>query len=923
MANSYTPIPGPSGLPFLGNILDVDGNSPAKSLEHLADLYAHHGEHNWEVAHRVLMPAFGPLTIRDMFDDMYDIAAQLVMKWAREGPNVSIEAADDFTRLTLDTLAFLPTQANLQYTTDIEVMQQVAKDLVRERRANPSEQRDILNDMLNGRDPKTGEGMSDASIVNNMITFLIAVVIGNGKYKLAKGDSIVILLAKAMKDPAVWGSDAEEFKPERMLDEEFAKLPKNSWKPFGNGVRGCIGRPFAWQEMLIVTAVLMQNFNFSMVNPGYDMQIKQTLTIKPKDFFIRASLREGLTATKLGKVLNSDDASNEAEASMLEDNRIAQTVTGKPMNLYYGSNTGTCEALARRLASDAVQYGYSAEVKELDIAMQNLPRERPVVIITASYEGKPPDNASHFYQWLSALQGSVLDGVSFSVFGCGHRDWQSTFQKIPITVDERLEEHGGVRLCKRGCADAATSDMYSDFDSWSESALWPAIFKEFGRTGLNKSEQSNLDVKVITGARASILGQNMEEGVVLESRRLTHPDVPLKHHIKFQLPEDMTYTCGDYLAVLPTNPPDVVSKALRRFNLPSDAILEVQNPHGLTPPIPLGVPVSVSDILSSYVELSQPACKRDINILARSPSCNDDTRRHLEQFANHGDMQAKRLSPLEILIKYPSIDLSIGEYIAMLPPMRPRQYSISSSPLLNPSECTISFSVISTPLEIDEGLPSQGKYLGVASNYLSNLRTGDNVHIAVKRSQSRFKPPSDIDVPVIMACAGSGIAPFRGFIMDRAEKIKACHIPDNATSEVCPAKAILYVGCRTQGYDDVYNDELAEWQELGAVETRWAYSRPATCSAKGEYVQDRILEDQEELVELFEKGAMLFICGSAAFGGAVRDTIKKVYSNERQSRIKKDIRKDTADEMDDEDAIADEWLNGLHAKERFATDVFT
>jgi cytochrome P450/NADPH-cytochrome P450 reductase len=134
---------------------------------------------------------------------------------------VSIEAADDFTRLTLDTLALcamgarfnsyyrekmhpfvyamtgfllgsgmrsvrprllnsLPTQVNCQYATDIELMQQVAKDLVRERRANPSDKRDILNAMLNGRDPKTEEGMSDASIVNNMITFLIA-----GKYSLA------------------------------------------------------------------------------------------------------------------------------------------------------------------------------------------------------------------------------------------------------------------------------------------------------------------------------------------------------------------------------------------------------------------------------------------------------------------------------------------------------------------------------------------------------------------------------------------------------------------------------------------------------------------------------------------------------------------------------------------------------------------
>jgi cytochrome P450/NADPH-cytochrome P450 reductase len=77
------------------------------------------------------------------------------------------------------------------------------------------------------------------------------------------------------------------------------------------------------------------------------------------------------------------------------------------------------------------------------------------------------------------------------------------------------------------------------------------------------------------------------------------------------------------------------------------------------------------------------------------------------------------------------------------------------------------------------------------------------------------------------------------------------------------------------------------------------------------------------LVELFEKGAVLFVCGSVAVGGAVRDAIKRVYSNERRSRIEKGIWKGVADEREDTDAVADEWLNGLQAKERFATDVFT
>jgi cytochrome P450 / NADPH-cytochrome P450 reductase len=66
---------------------------------------AYYGEHNWGVAHRVLMPAFGPISIRSMFDEMHDIASQLVIKWARFGSTERINVTSDFTRLTLDSIA--------------------------------------------------------------------------------------------------------------------------------------------------------------------------------------------------------------------------------------------------------------------------------------------------------------------------------------------------------------------------------------------------------------------------------------------------------------------------------------------------------------------------------------------------------------------------------------------------------------------------------------------------------------------------------------------------------------------------------------------------------------------------------------------------------------------------------------------------
>ncbi|GAD98773.1 fatty acid hydroxylase, putative [Paecilomyces variotii No. 5] len=1129
--SQYSPIPGPIGMPLLGNIYEIDTESPLNSLERLADTYdklteyqgpiyrlsvlgsprvfvSSHAlvdevcdeerftkavsivlkeirncvrdglftanypeEENWEIAHRVLVPAFGPLSIRGMFDEMYDIASQLVMKWARQGPKTPIIVTDDFTRLTLDTIALcamgtrfnsyyheemhpfvdamltlltgsgkrvrrpallnnLPTSENTQYWNDIEFLKKVAQELVDERRNNPEDKKDLLNAMILGKDPKTGKGLTDDSIINNMITFLIAghettsgllsflfyyllktpyaykkaqqevdEVIGRrkitiddlpklhyiravlretlrmrptapafalrphptknredpvtlgGKYTVRKDESILVLLGKLHRDPEVYGPDADEFKPERMLDENFDKLPKNAWKPFGNGLRGCIGRPFAWQEALIVVAVLLQCFNFQMDDPSYTLEIKQTLTIKPKDFKMRATLREGLTPTNIEAALSSTGAAPAEVSGPASRNRKADTHVngpapgqGKPMHIFFGSNTGTCEAFAKRLADDAISYGYDAQINPLDSAMQNVPKKDPVVFITSSYEGQPPDNAAHFFEWLNGLDGKQLENVNYAVFGCGHHDWQATFHRVPKTVDSLVEKNGGHRLCEIGLADAAVSDMFSDFDTWEESAFWPSITSEFGQSKSKDAAKSKsaLQVEVSSGERTSILGLRLQEGLVLENQLLTQPGFPAKRTIKFKLPSDMTYQCGDYLAVLPVNPSHVVRRAIRRFNIPWDAVLRIQKPPGMTSSpasVPLDSPISAFELLSTYVELSQPATKRDVNLLAEAAAANADTQAEMSYLASSparfsAEIVAKRVSVLDLLCRYPTIDLSLGDYLAMLPPMRVRQYSISSSPLVNASECTITFSVLNSPSLASDKTATEKeeeeRYVGVASTYLSELSSGEQVHITVRPSNSGFKPPSDLKTPIILACAGSGLAPFRGFIMDRAEKIRARRTNSEGGEPVeteKPADAILYVGCRTKGKDDIHAEELAEWEKLGAVRVRWAYSRPDDGS-KGQHVQDLMRADRKELVQLFENGARIYVCGSTGVGNSVRDVCREIYLEERRERIRKvketgETGPDMPDENEDEETAAEKFFAKLRAKERYATDVFT
>ncbi|KAM5348455.1 hypothetical protein ACJ41O_008279 [Fusarium nematophilum] len=1063
------PIPEPPSYPLIGNLPEFTGN-PLADLTRLADTYgpifrlhlggknptfvssnalvneicdekrfqktlksalgqvregvqdalftAYNDEPNWGKAHRVLVPAFGPLSIRGMFDEMYDIATQLCMKFARHGPQTPIPASDDFTRLALDTIAlcsmdfrfnsyyreelhpfiqamgdflteagnrqrrpafapnFLYRAANEKFFADIETMKQVANEVVQARKENPSDRKDLLAAMLEGVDPQTGEKLSDENVVCQLITFLIAGhettsgtlsfafynllkhpeayekvqqevdrVIGRrpitvddltklpyisavlretlrlsspipafglearedtilgGKYLIKKGEVVSAMLSKAHLDPVVYGDDAGDFRPERMLDDNFAKLNEefpNCWKPFGNGKRACIGRPFAWQEALLAMAMLFQNFNFTMEDPNYQLEIKQTLTIKPDHFNMRATLRHNMTPTELehslsGKAMESHQASH-AKSSSAAD---AQSGNGKPIAIYYGSNSGTCEALAQRLASDAPGHGFRAtDIGPLDQAKQNLPEDRPVVVITASYEGQPPSNAAHFVKWMEGLSGTELEKVSYAVFACGHHDWVDTFHRIPKLVDSTLEKRGGARLAPMGSADAATSDMFSDFEAWEDDVLWPALKEKYGTSDVSNAAGSQGGLLVeVSNPRKATLRQDVEEALVVSTKTLTKSGPP-KKHIEIQLPTGMTYKAGDYLAILPLNPKTTVARVFRRFQLAWDSFLKIQSGGPTT--LPTNTTISAFDVFSAYTELSQPATKR--NILSMAEATEDKlTIQELEDLAGDAyqeQISAKKVSVLDLLEKYPSVALPLSSYLAMLPPMRVRQYSISSSPLANPSRLTLTYSLLDEP-----SLSGQGRHVGVATNFLSGLSSGEKLHVSVRPSTAAFHLPSDAEnTPIICIAAGSGLAPFRGFIQERAAMLAAGR-------NLAPA--MFFFGCRNPDVDDLYAEELERWEKMGAVDVRRAYSRATEKSEGCKYVQDRLYHDREDVFKLWNRGAKAYICGTRVVGKAVEDVCVRLaveWSEENLGR-----------ESSEEEAR--QWFD-KNRNERFATDVF-
>lgn len=581
-------------------------------------------------------------------------------------------------------------------------------------------------------------------------------------------------------------------------------------------------------------ATIIQLFDLEMDDPNYDLKIIQTLTIKPDNFKMRAKLRNGKKVEDLFKTAAPQKASRTRKTNVDDQ-------TGHPMTILYGSNTGTGEAVARWLADDATTAGFKATtVKEMNDAKDNLPKDQPVVIVAASYNGHPSDNADEFVKWLGELPPGALEGVNYSVFGLGHHDWPATFHRVPKLVDELMHKAGATRLVDVFNINMALSDLFSDAEVWSTEQLWPALGEKYD---VKPEAVSDVELKVELGQPARLATRRgFFQAAVTETRQLSQPGVPEKQHLSLKLPEDVKYQTGDRLQVLPKNSADMVSRVLSRFQLDHDAVLTISSARPLA--LPVDTPVSAAELLSIYVELGQPASQRNVKALADAVTKDDATKAELLDLADkhyESKIRGEHVTILDLLESFPAVNLPLSKFLAMLPQMRPRTYSISSSPILNPEQADLTLSVT---------------YGGLASNYLTSIKAGQFVHASLFPAPREFRLPTTTAMtPVIMIATGAGLAPFRGFVQERA----------NTPTRLAPA--LLFYGCRGADKDDMYRAELDAYEARGVVKIHRAFSRDA--GAESKYVTDALAKAKDELVKLWSDDAVVYICG----GKKVSDSV--------------------------------------------------
>jgi cytochrome P450/NADPH-cytochrome P450 reductase len=246
------------------------------------------------------------------------------------------------------------------------------------------------------------------------------------------------------------------------------------------------------------------------------------------------------------------------------------------------------------------------------------------------------------------------------------------------------------------------------------------------------------------------------------------------------------------------------------------------------------------------VEL-QDVVTRGTATLAEHPGCGDQ-----EAGAAGDDIHREQCpgaqSVLDVLDEFPSCDLPFEIFLDLLPPLRPRYYSISSSPLVSRDSCSITVGVVEGPARSRHRV-----FKGVCSNYLAAQSIDATVYGFIRKPTIPFCPPDNPHAPMIMVGPGTGVAPFRGFLQERAA-LKQQGVP--------VGESILFFGCRDPLQDFLYEDELRAFEAMGVTRLFSAFSRepgrPKT------YVQQAIEERSEDVWRLLQQEAVVFVCGDAS-----------------------------------------------------------
>lgn len=373
---------------------------------------------------------------------------------------------------------------------------------------------------------------------------------------------------------------------------------------------------------------------------------------------------------------------------------------------------------------------------------------------------------------------------------------------------------------------------------------------------------------------------------VTEAYDLTAPGHPRrKRLVRVALPDGVTYRTADHLTVLPANAPALVDRAAAALGVDLDSVLDIRPARPRRDGLAVDRPLTVRQLLTHHVELQERPSAHRLSVLAAANPCPPER----TALANLTD-DPRTL--IELIEDFPALRgaLDWPQLLEILTPLRPRHYSVSSSPAVDPGHADLMISLLQAPAR-----SGKGTYRGTGSGHLTTVRPGDTVYARVQPCREAFR--IDGDTPVVMVAAGTGLAPFRGAIADRTAALAL-------GAELAPA--LCYFGCDAPDADYLHASELRAAEAAGAVSLRPAFS--AAPQGGVAFVQHRIAAEAGEVWELLGAGARVYVCGDGSrMAPGVREAFRTLYRERTPGA---------------DDAAAGQWLDGLVADGRYVEDVY-
>ncbi|PPT71953.1 assimilatory sulfite reductase (NADPH) flavoprotein subunit [Xanthomonas arboricola] len=546
------------------------------------------------------------------------------------------------------------------------------------------------------------------------------------------------------------------------------------------------------------------------------------------------------------------------------------------LTVLYGSQTGNARREAEQLAAEAEAAGLSVRLLRADqYPTRELTSERLLyVVISTQGEGDPPDDAIGLVEFLASRRAPKLPELKYAVLGLGDSSY-ADFCGIARRIDDRLAELGGSRVQPRGEA---------DLDIDSVAAPWRTQALKHAREQLRSGPPSATITPLRSGAAvpawshqqpfpAELLANQIVSGRDFKGPQFRVYALPSKRvrHLEFSLEgSGLSYEPGDALGIRHRNPPALVDAVLETLRLDGHAAVTVGEET-----------LALHEWLATRRELTK--LSRPL-LAAHAERARADELQALltpTQTAGLASLLADH-QLIDVLRRWPA-DWDHAGLLAALRPLTPRLYSIASSRKRVGEE---------VHLVVDE-LTYQAHghaHLGSASGFLAALREGDTAPVYIEPN-ARFRLPADTDRDILMIGPGTGVAPFRGFVQERAET-------------GAKGRNWLFFGAQHFNTDFLYQ---AEWQqalqrgELHALEV--AFSRD---QSEKIYVQHRLRARGAEVYAWLQGGAHLYVCGAIGMGKDVHAALLDIVA--------------THGAVDAEAAAA--YLTQLQVEGRYARDVY-